>query len=783
MSSTSEPAGYPGNPSLPKEVRDKILSTFRHTLNLYREGKEDDCAIGCDFILKMDPRFAPARQLMEKVKNPAAGVDVATLEALVAATPTRQERVASVEVDKLLVRAAESLNAREFDAAIASAEQVLQALPGNGDASAILDKARQRRDAGPQLEVARQRAMMALDANRVAEARAALEKMRSIDADHPSVSLLESRIASASALPEVGESTNPGLSLVPGEEPSTSPPSPASARPASQSAPAPLDAGGLGDLSLDSLSLDEESPASVPPPAFGVGEPSTGPLSLKDFRSSALPTGADVIEIGGPPNMWGPDPGEETPAPETQTLDGYPAAFSMGSEGAPEPTEPEPPSPRQEIDGLLARGDEASRAGNRQQAIEVWSRIFLIDINNSEAVGRIEKARQEMAEGNRRVADGLKQGREKFEAGDFTAAREAFLQVLAVDETDATARSFLDRIEQELARPSAGLDLSRKGPPSDILAEEMAASAEPVHTRSESIEPEDFGEIEQAEPAKKAVAAKTPKGPSDKRFVLALAGAFVLALAVGAYFFLRKDSGPAAAGSSAGGGASLQRATELFQEGKIPETIAELRKIGPGHPDYARAQKLLASLSKKGEGGEAVADGGGADATGGDAQQAQPGPSADALSQRATAEKALEEKRYIDALKGFASVSSSFQTDPSFTTAVGVASEKVAELTPAVKLYNEGEYETAIPILWRIFQADRSNQDARSYLLRCYYNQGVSQLQNGLYPKAVESFTEVLAIDPDDPQAVRHKKFAERYLRGDLDLMGRIYVRHVQQRP
>ena len=78
----------------------------------------------------------------------------------------------------------------------------------------------------------------------------------------------------------------------------------------------------------------------------------------------------------------------------------------------------------------------------------------------------------------------------------------------------------------------------------------------------------------------------------------------------------------------------------------------------------------------------------------------------------------------------------------------------MTELTPAVKLYNEGEYETAVPVLWRIFQADRANQDARSYLFRSYYNQGVAQLQNGLYPKAVESFDEVLTIEPDDVDAI-----------------------------
>ncbi len=434
--------------------------------------------------------------------------------------------------------------------------------------------------------------------------------------------------------------------------------------------------------------------------------------------------------------------------------------------------EPEAPSPQQEIDSLLARGDDAANAGNRQQAIEMWSRIFLIDINNSEAVGRIEKARQEMAEGNRRIAESLKKGRESFEAGDFTDAREAFLRVLAADETDTTARSYLDRIEQELSRPSSGLDLSKKSPQRDILDEEMAETGEPLEL--------DVEDEPKAVRAKEAPAARAPRRPMDKRFLMALGGALVLAVAVGAYLLLRPGPG----GSStppAQGGPSLEHATMLFREGKVAETVAELRKIPAGHPDHARAQKLLTSLTR--EIGETETSPGDAAEPATGEKPAAPGPAPEALQQRADAEKALSEKRYIDALKSFALAAPAFSGDPTFTQSMGSASEKVNELTPAVKLYNEGEYDTAIPILWRLVQADRSNQDARSYLLRSYYNQGIAQLQNGLYPKAIESFTEVLGINPGDTAAARHKKFAERYVKGDLDLMGRIYVRHIQQRP
>ncbi len=761
MSGETQPGAYPGNPSLPREVREKILSTFRHTLNLYKEGKADDCLIGCDFILKMDSRFAPARQLMEKARNPASEIDIAHLEAIVAETPTRQDRGVSGETDRLLVRAAESFNAREFDAAIAAAEQVLQVLPGNQDATQILEKARQKKSAQPQFEVARQRAIAALDGRRTSEARAALEKMRSLDPEHPAVALLERRLA-APAPAEVGEDTNPGLAM-----------SPDAAAASGQDS-----AGGLGDLSLDSLSLDDASPAAVPLPPDMRDHPVPGPLSPpgNDF-SDRLSSAA-----GGAPNLWNEAPADQAGLGDL-SLDAIPeAAYAPGPAfaktpepafsraPAPPPRAPEPPSQQEEIESLLQRGDDAARTGNRQQAIEIWSRIFLIDINNSEAVGRIEEARKEMSEGNRRAAEGLKRGREAFEAGDFTGAREAFLEVLALDETDATARSYLDRIESELARPSSGLDLSKKSPQSDILSEEMAQAAEP--------EPEPETVAPAAEAKKKTPRAKAPM---DRKFLLALGAAILLAVAVGGYFFLRPGHGGAPAPGAPGGGPSLEHATALFRDGKLTETIAELREISPQHPDYAKAQKMLGTLTRKGAEGEAA----GSSQPGSAAPPAASasGPSPEALRQREQADKALADKRYIDALTGFNLAAPSFHDDPTFSQSLGAASEKVSELTPAVKLYNEGEYETAIPILWRIYQAERDNQDARSYLLRSYYNQGIAQLQNGLYPKAVESFKEVTAIDPADADAVRHKKFAVRYLKGDLDLMGRIYVRHVQQRP
>src|SRR5262249_24502802 len=47
--------------------------TFRHTLSLAQEGRNEEALLGCDFILKMDTRFVPARRLPEALRGVPVG--------------------------------------------------------------------------------------------------------------------------------------------------------------------------------------------------------------------------------------------------------------------------------------------------------------------------------------------------------------------------------------------------------------------------------------------------------------------------------------------------------------------------------------------------------------------------------------------------------------------------------------------------------------------------------------------------------------------------------------
>jgi tetratricopeptide (TPR) repeat protein len=621
---------YPGNLSLPVEVREKILSTFRHTLDLLQDGKLDDCLIGCDFILKMDPRFAPARKLQEKARNPKAEVDLEELRAIVAPPAPPSRETGPVQT------------------AMPVGQPSPRSAPWTDPAGAGMPAAEVRRDTDP---------------------------------------------AAVS---------------------------------------------GLEHLSLDSLSLDG---------------PLANPSDTGGSREAGLPFQAGL-------------PHEDGSSPGFGDFSFEPTAADPGL------ASPRAVSTEQEIAGLLRQGDDAHAAGDRQQAIEIWSRIFLIDINNADAVSRIEKARGEMAEESRRLAPPLEQGRESIAKGNLAGERKQF-DGLWLDEKPSAPLSPPPAIPVAPPSPSPH-DLSTVVATGDVLAEEMDQSGPPGR-RSWGTRPR----TEAAPEVETAAEAAPPKRASIRvnRRVAILAGAVLVLLGAGVFVVMRPH-GTKTAVARPGSAPSLEHATALFREGKIAETTEELRRIPRSDPDYAKAQKLLASLeTPKGASESAPA------ASAPAAAAAAAGTATNPAAVRAEAEKALAEKRYIDAMKAFSSVAPSFSGDPTFAQEMASASEKVAELTPAVKLFNDGEYETAIPILWRIYQASRDNQDARSYLLRSYFNQGIAQLQNGLYDKAKESFNEVLGLDPQDAEAARHGQFADHYRSGDLDLLGRIYVRYISPRP
>jgi hypothetical protein len=60
---------YLGDPSLSPDIQSRVLSTFDQTARLASEGKRQEALLGCDFILRLDPLFSPARRLQERLDS------------------------------------------------------------------------------------------------------------------------------------------------------------------------------------------------------------------------------------------------------------------------------------------------------------------------------------------------------------------------------------------------------------------------------------------------------------------------------------------------------------------------------------------------------------------------------------------------------------------------------------------------------------------------------------------------------------------------------------------
>ena len=208
------------------------------------------------------------------------------------------------------------------------------------------------------------------------------------------------------------------------------------------------------------------------------------------------------------------------------------------------------------ITQFLKQGDEALARGNAQEAIDLWSRVFLIDLSNEEASRRIDAARESQAEAARKIDLLLTEGVTQYESGDVAGARNKFLDVLAVSEHDATARGYLNQIEAALASAESAAPVSASAGDSDFMKHEIEAPAPPSFAEDSGVGRGFTGDasspdLEPAATSVQKAARPGGKGRIDVRILLAAAAVLLVAVVGGTYWLLR---GRAAARPATAGG-------------------------------------------------------------------------------------------------------------------------------------------------------------------------------------------------------------------------------------
>jgi tetratricopeptide (TPR) repeat protein len=689
-------ATYPGNASLSLVVKDRVLSTFQQAVSLYKQGRSTEVVEGCTLILRMDPTFDPARKLLEKTRNPSSPVDVDSL------LPAEEDTEAMNEA-----RAA--MAARDFHRATEITSELLRSDFTNEEARLLNDTAREKMEAAPFVDQFLRKSEMFARQGNAAAARSELEKARALDAEHPGL-----RNPADAVVPDV-----PPPSFSFGGSPSfvvdAPPPAPAprSAAQASdfgftfeeEKAPAP-------EPSFSGFSFDAPPPPAAPPPpsassGFSFDSPAPSGPAEYDFSSSSPATGSDATKI----------------------------------------------------QQYLSDGDRAEAAGDYQQAIDLWSRIFLIDVTNDEASHRIERAKAKRRETERAVEAITVAGEQAFNAGDFRTARAKFEEALRLDPGNLTSHDFLERMTNAPgAAPAAPFSPPVAPSSSSDIFDDVAMSGS-----YDSLRPPE------AAPAKKvtkAAAAPVPARRSGKTGVIITIAAVIL-LAAGGWFFWSKFIAKPAFDATATQ-SLFRQADDLAVRGRYDDAIGLLRDVKPADPQHDKALELIADLQHK----KAQA-----------AEMVNGRPAAVVYDENIAAGRAAFDGHDYDAAKNAFDVAARIKPLSADVTAIySAALQQTAKLDGAKTLFREQKYQEAIVHLDPLLQADPQNQSIRHMLTSAHFNLGAAALSEERLPDAMREFDEVLKSDPNDELAKRSRTLAERYSGQPKDLLYKIYVKYLPVR-
>ena len=731
-------ATYPGNPTLPAEVRDRVLSTFRQAVDLYKKGQTDEAISGCNLIASMDPQFSPARKLVEKISNQAAAVDVDALLKSVGAGPD------------VLDQARTALAARDFERAEQIAESVLSEDFTNEAAQEIAQSARHKIEAQPFVEQFIEKARTQRASGNETAAKATIEKARALDPEHPGLSALgqekprtEQPAANAPMSFDFGGESSPFSSAFSSQAP-----------PKSQ---APVEFTMGANPFEGATTGSAPPPPSTPPPA----PPSAEPLELED------PSGSFVVEPPASPTRGSAEASDfgftfeedqkvaDAAAAAPQLVPGSAGTFDFSTASVEVTAEDQG-----KISKYLQEGDAAFERGDYQKAIDLWSRIFLIDVTNDEASARIEKARARRVETDRKVEDLIAAGTQAYDRGDQATARAKFEEALKMDPTNFTASDYLERLTsgvEPTPPPPGAIPSVPSTPQNDLFAEEFEQTPEGE-------------EVPGARPRQRpsrAEAVSYAPAAKPKTMMYVIVGVVVLVLAAAGYFGFSLLTGGDDDIDVSRTAQAFTEAQTLASRGQYDGAISLLSAVKPEDPQYDRALAMIADLQKKKAQAAALQTPVNPAAFGDLVARAQ---AAYANNDYATAKQLYERAAQIEALP------------PNLKAQYDAAAKQVARTQTASVLFKEGNYREALTALEAMQLQDPQNANIRQMIAHAHFNLGQVALERERTQEAITHFDQVLAVNPSDEMARRSRDLAARYNNEAKDLLYKIYVKYLPLR-
>ncbi len=805
---------YPGNPSLAQDVQERISNTFQQTLDLVTSQKDQEALVGCEFILRMDPEYQPAKTLVARLKSgerpvaiddlrapPSLDVDLGDLDDLEdlgslddfddLTDPSLDDDAgapaAAAPASGLTAVISDLLARRNFEQILQIAEKQQQSVEGDPEVKALVETARGLSESETYVQAFLKSARKAQAEGRPADVESYLKKASTLDPEHPDVLGFAAgptpaqAPAQAAAPPpalaadddllalqqqslslDAAEDGDPATDLA--EELGRDP------RQTKPIAAVPLDDGGSAAVAVGPQ--DPAADANEPDfeAALFAGEGEAGELEDLDAE---LFDGQGLSEPGaGDPEPAAPIPvvaGDALADLDAELFDGQETSEDLGPELVLDDATPEDAGAAggdQAAEGggdrvgqLLEEGQTAFDGGDYQAAIDVWSRIFLIDIDNQEASRRIEEARGKKAEIERQAEELFHEAVGQIEDGSIDEAKSTLARVLELAPSHSLAREYAEQLDAGQVPVTGDLDVATTA---DIAADLDTSADAGAGSAS----------MEAAVARDRVVVVKR----TDRRIIALGAAVLVAVIGGGAFLKLKWDDwfpnqeAPPTA-QQVRKVDPIERATKMHEGGNTENAILLLERIQPQDPVYEDAQALIAQWKALVEAPP---------------EAENTGPSEEQIRRHAllvaAARKAHQQGRHIRTLKYFERASKVLPLGAEDQTLKRESEVQLEPLNEQLAAFANGQYATIIPVLWRKRESDPGNLDLQRLLVDSYYNLALTDLQRGNVQAAAKKLREALEAQPENQELQRLQLFTQTYTQRRQDLLYRIFVKYLPSR-
>lgn len=398
---------YPGNPELSAQAQERVMSAFRQVVTKIQDGLSNEALIGLEFVLRLDPTFAPGVALQEQLISDQSNIDLSSIIAHLESPDTDT-------MNLLLIEAVEEFNQHNYLEARERVEKVLIDLPGHAEARSLATQIDDAIKVETQVGQFLTQAKEALADNRPQDGANFVLMAQALDPHHAGIEATLAEIRRA--------------------------------RPSTQTPVAPHPHDAPTEMPVDfGMNADNQPLTDGPVPQEG-GFAISGGFGV----TPAGETESDSWDVAGAFDEPASQPDQarvQPPDPEGFELGGNVAdLFEVSSDSSETPLWEEPESPQQPptydtdiVEDLLTQGTAALELGNPQDALHHLSKIFQIDPENLQAAALIDRARSAIDALEHQLQASLSEAEMAWNSGEKDRARSVIEEILieAPDNEDA----------------------------------------------------------------------------------------------------------------------------------------------------------------------------------------------------------------------------------------------------------------------------------------------------------------------------------------------------------